>query len=115
MDELILGRKFLHAIGFNLKDLLSKVHKEINNQRIDELKLGEMSVSSLYHKGLSYENTDDDPVDIDCIESISFGTDKDEEVNHCISKIVDEAIQNGISESGAKSLESMLKTIFAEY
>ena len=109
MDELILGRKFLHSIGFNLKDHLGKVHKEIHNQHIDELKLGEMSVSSLSYKGISYENSDDDPVGIDCIESISFGTDTDEEINHCISKIVDEAIQNGISASGARRLEIMLK------
>ena len=39
MDEILLGRPFLNAIGLNLKYHLIRVHTEINGKHVDEIDL----------------------------------------------------------------------------
>ena len=110
MDELILGRSFLHAIGFNLRNHLSEIHHDINGRCIEDLISNTTHLSSMSYKGTSYLSPDDDPIDIECVESSSFGIDSDADIEQCISDIVEDARRNGISIAGAERLKDMLRS-----
>ena len=109
MDELILGRSFLHAIGFNLSEHLSQIHQDINGRCIEDLTSSPTRLSSISYKGTSYLGPDDDPIDIECVASSSFGIDSDADIEQCISDIVEDASRNEISDAGAERLKDMLR------
>ena len=91
LSEVILGRPFLHSIGFNLDNHLKKL-------------------ASARYSGLSYQGTDDDPIALPDNMAAGIGKDSEESIQKAFETIVKEADKNGISTQGKERVQKMLTT-----
>ena len=62
MDEILLGRPFLNIIGSDLSEHLQRIHPLIQNKHEDEIDSNKINLAITKYKGLSYRDTDDDPI-----------------------------------------------------
>ena len=109
MDEILLGRPFLNAIGFNLTDHLLRVHSLIHDKHIDDLDLEELKLASAKYQGLSYMASDDDPIELPECLAAGIGKDQPEYINKAFESIKSKAKDSGISERGLHCLENIFK------
>lgn len=64
IDEALLGRPFLCAIGFDLEKHLESVAPMIDGMHSDDLSMSMLKRVSVRYSSLVYQNTDDDPVQL---------------------------------------------------
>ena len=90
MYEPLLSRSLLQSMGFNLNDLLERVHVLLNSKHVYELDPIQIKSDSLKYEGLSYENADDDPNNLP--ESLSAGIveDSNESIDKSFDSIIEE-------------------------
>lgn len=110
MDEVLLGRPFLRAIGFDLEKHLESVATMIDGKHIEELSPTRLKAVSIPYAGLVYQKTDDDPVELPHTVSAGIGSDSLESINNALAGICNEARTNGLSVEGHLRLTSMLRT-----
>lgn len=109
MDEIILGRHFLKAIGFDLQEHLLQVGNSINNKSINDLASKGPKFASVKYQGMKYNGDDDDPITLPEHLQAGFGTDTIEEIDEAFANIVQDAVDNGISEKGKKRLRGIME------
>ena len=120
MNEILLGRPLLKAIGFDFHRHLLSVRDKVHDKDFSELvnEMGKISVLAYTfatppqggrYKGLSYNDFDDDPIALP--ESISAGIGKDskESIDKAFRSIVENAKNNGISDNGKNRLINLLR------
>lgn len=108
MDEILLGRRFLHQIGFNLKDHLVRVASALNGKDFDHVNSEEVKISSAKYFGMRYNAIEDDPITIPEGVGANIGKDDPSELLSALENIVQEAKTNGITDTGAIQLTHML-------
>lgn len=109
MSEVLLGRPLLKAIGFDFDEHLRKVQHEINGKSMRELNQEQAEAKSLKYNGTVYRDCGDDPVKPPTILAANFGKDSDAEIDNCLNRMVNEALQNGMSSKSVGKLRSILK------
>lgn len=62
MEEILLRRPFLNAIGFNLTDHLFRIHSISHDKHEDKLNQQELKIAMVRYQGLSYMAADDDRI-----------------------------------------------------
>lgn len=109
MDETLIGRPFLNAIGFNLRDHLLKVSESIDGKHISEIKPNLVKLAASSYQGLSYMSAEDYPIQLpDCI-SVGIGTDSESSITAAFKSIIVEVQRNGISAHGYNRLNALLQ------
>lgn len=109
MGEVLIGRPFLKAIGFNLNDHLSEVSSYVNGRDIRDISPPKVKICAARYNGLVYQGVSDDPIELSEALSAGIGTDKDEDINLAFACIVSEAVKEGITDSGKLRLEKFLR------
>jgi len=109
MDEVLLGRPFLKAIGFDLNRHLENVRNEVHNKDISKQKINNAKMSAMSYKGLAYQSTDDDPIELPEALSAGIGKDSKESIDSAFAKMLSAAKENGISTDGHTRLSKMLE------
>lgn len=109
MDEVLLSRPLLQAMGFNLTEHLERVHHLIDDKHVDDLNPDKIKAASLRYQGLSYDDGDDDPINLPEGLSAGIGADAPESIDKAFQSIISAADEAGISTSGSKRLSQMLK------
>lgn len=107
MDEVLLGRPFLNSIGFNLDTHLLQVSKEGVEQGLFYPN-GTPKLAAAKYSGLTYQVTDDDPIELPESMVAGIGADSEEYIRTALSNILEEAAKNGISPEGKSRLEDIL-------
>jgi hypothetical protein len=113
MDEVLLRRPLLAALGFDLTSHLEKVFDQVDNMGISS----DVGASSTYGKmasmssytGLRYDRTEDDPV-----KPLGFvGNDRAEidmaDVRKACATMIKKTKEAGISTGGLKRIRAMVK------
>eukprot|EP00171_Calliarthron_tuberculosum_P022992 IDg22992t1 len=108
MDEILLGRPFLKAIGFDLNEHFQRVHSEVHDKHFEELKNSSAKIASTAYKGMVYQEVEDDPIQLPDVVSAGIGNDSDKEIDEAFNGMLKEALKNGISQSGHTCLKSLL-------
>ena len=108
MDECLLSRSLLQSMGFNLQDHLEQVHHMIDGKHVDELDRSPIKAASLKYNGLSYNDADDDPIQLSEGLSAGIGHDSSESINNAFQNILVNAKKFGISINGAAKLGHLL-------
>ena len=118
MDEILLGRPLLHSIGFDFHQHLLKVRSEIHDKDLSKLPslnkppslsyIGSLSPLGGQYSGLSYQDADDDPIELPDAISAGIGTDSEESIDNAFRNIVISAERNGISDLGKQRLIKIL-------
>lgn len=62
MEEVLLGRPLLHAIGFILRDHLKRFQSIVNDKHVGELEATKFILSAASYRKLSYMSSNDDPI-----------------------------------------------------
>lgn len=108
MDEVLLGRPFLKAIGFDLEEHLQRVHRHVHDKHIEELQSSRVKLAAVEYKGMAYQEIDDDPIDLPDVASAGFGKDSKEEIDEALERNMEEARCNGLSPKGQERLKNIL-------
>ena len=109
MNEVLLGRPFLKAIGFNLHQHLREVREIVHNQDISNIKTGNAKLLAMIYRGLAYQSTDDDPIELPEALAAGIGQDSNDSINSTFSKMLGEAKKNGLSKERISRLTGMLE------
>lgn len=109
MDETLLSRTLLQSMGFNLNDHLERVHHMINDKHVDDLDPQQIKAASIKYKGLSYDDADDDPIDLPDDFSAGIGRDSTASISSAIESMILNAKKEGISDTGARRLTNILE------
>ena len=109
MDEILLGRPFLKAIGFDLNDHLQRVHNLIHEKNIDEINTEQIKLAAAQYQGLTYMAADDDPIELtECIAA-GIGEDSKDSIRNAFDKVLSKSKENGVSEEGYNRIKYMLE------
>ena len=108
MDECLLSRSLLQSMGFNLKDHLERVHHLIDGKHVDELDPQSIKAAAFKYCGLSYNDADDDPIQLPEGISAGIGRDSAESISNAFRVVIANAEESGISASGSKRLMGLL-------
>lgn len=109
MDEVLLGRPFLKAIGFNLRTHLEEVGQSIHNRHVDELTQERGRIMKAAYSGMSYRCLDDDPIAPTKSISTGFGTDSESSMSKAFEEIISDGRNKGLSDEGENRLKAMMK------
>ena len=109
MDEVLIGRPFLNTIGFNLNDHLNNIHKHIHEKTIEEIDTANLKAVTSEYRGMSYQESYDDPIGLPDGVTAGIGLDSKESIDKEFTRIITEARNNGISEGGSKILSNTLE------
>eukprot|EP00737_Agarophyton_chilense_P004293 gb/GEZJ01005328.1/.p1 GENE.gb/GEZJ01005328.1/~~gb/GEZJ01005328.1/.p1 ORF type:complete len:362 (-),score=51.23 gb/GEZJ01005328.1/:2083-3168(-) len=94
MAEVLLGRLFLKAIGFDLGKHLHEIETAIVGMSEKELRAKTARLTSTVFKGLSYQEADDGPIEApECLQT-GFGVHLDESIHQAMRKAVEKARSN---------------------
>ena len=108
MDEILLGRPFLHSIGFNLEHHLVRVRNDIHDKHVEDLDPEQFKLSAAKYQGLPYINAEDDPIELpECLVA-GIGQDTKSSIDSAFAKVIAEAEKNGISVKGSSEIAQML-------
>ena len=108
MDECLLSRSLLQSMGFNLSEHLERVHHVIDGKHVDDLDASTIKAAALKYSGLSYDDADDDPIQLPEGFSAGIGIDSTKSINTAFEAIISNAEESGISCSGSKRLKHLL-------
>ena len=86
MSEVILGRPFLKALGFDLKTHLLEVHDQVHNKRMTDLENSGKKIASWKYNGLRHQAVDDDPIECPDIIAAGIGRDSEESIDNALKK-----------------------------
>jgi len=109
MDEVLLGRPFLKAIGFDLNRHLEEVRDKVHDRDINKLQDNIAKMRAMSYQGLAYQSTDDDPIELPEAISAGIGKDTKESIDSAFAKMLAAAKDNGISPEGHSRLSAMLE------
>ena len=109
MDEILLGRPFLEAIGFDLNDHLQRVHKLIHEKNIGDINTEKIKLAAAQYQGLAYMAADDDPIELPACIAAGIGEDSEDLITEAFDKVLSQSKSNGVSEEGFNRIKSMLK------
>ncbi len=108
MDECLLSRSLLQSMGFNLKDHLERVHHMIDGKHVDDLNPSTIKAAALKYGGLSYDDADDDPIQLPEGLSAGIGRDSRESIDNAFQSMIANAVESGISTTGSQRLKHLL-------
>ena len=97
MDEILLGRPFLEAIGFDLNDHLQRVHKLIHEKNIGDINTEKNKLATAQYQGLAYMAADDDPIELPACIAAAIGEDSDDLITKAFDKVLSQSNSNGVS------------------
>ena len=109
MDEVLLGRPLLKKLGFDLKSHLDTVGISLHGRSFDELNEADVKMSKISYNGMRYDSVGDDPIELPEGAGAHIGVDKREEIDLAFNQIVEDAEQNGISNTGKSRLRRILE------
>lgn len=91
MDLMLLGRPFLKAIGFHLKDHLLRVHSVLHYNNLAKIYKEQLKFAAATYKGLSYISSNDDPIELsECLAAV-IGIYSDESINAAFENVFKKA------------------------
>lgn len=111
MSEVLLGRPFLKAIGFDLNYHLQQVGKFVDGKHIAELETNclKQKLASCTYKGMAYQEKDDDPIRLPETVAAGFGEDSKSSIDKEFERLEQQAEEGAISTEGLKRLTSLLQ------
>lgn len=103
MAEVLLGRPFFLALGFDFDCHLKRMAGDIDGQSMTEIQGGKMA-----HAGMRYHD-EEDP--INCPEHLKgrFGEDNPYEISEEFDKILKDVSNNGMSTIGLEKLNELIE------
>ncbi len=91
MGEVLLGRPFLKAIGFDLKTHFEKVGPLVDDKHLYELNKRASKISALSYRGLAYQSADDDPIKLPETVAAGIGRDSKDSIDKAFADIMRDA------------------------
>ena len=108
MNEVLLGRPFLLALGFDFEDHLRRVKHLVDGKSIIDIERTS-KLRKMAYNGLVYGYTDDDPVEPPEHLIAGFGEDTPESISEQFDRMVNESIKNGMTNEGSGTLRVLLE------
>lgn len=113
VDEPLLGRPVLEALGLNTSDILAaaadKQHGIFDAAQFeDDNEVSGGRVARTMYTGVFHSDGGDDEHNDGNDDWLDFGEDTEDEIKLYLDKLVDEASKNGMSDIGVKHLRAIL-------
>lgn len=108
MDDVLLGRRLLRELNFDLVQHLTKIINEVNNKHVEEFGKVSRKLAETY-RGISCRSADDDPITFTEGIATGFGKDSSVEITNGFKRMEADAKLNGISDRGDEILTRILE------